>query len=93
MRDVTYQERAALITALCGQVDDLRAAGRYEAAELLDLDVLTPLTCEHGTCDHYTCTEGRSLDEWQEPEPTRWDYESEAFGPTARDAHDFLESA
>tara|TARA_R110000751_G_scaffold44864_4_gene102316 strand:- start:653 stop:1069 length:417 start_codon:yes stop_codon:yes gene_type:complete len=33
--------------------------------------------CAAGTCDHYTCTEGRSLDEWDEPEPTAWDYESE----------------
>jgi hypothetical protein len=33
--------------------------------------------CATGTCDHYTCTEGRSLDEWDEPEPTAWDYESE----------------
>jgi len=35
--------------------------------------------CADGTCDHYTCTEGRSLDEWDEPEPTDWDYNSEAF--------------
>jgi len=33
--------------------------------------------CATGTCDHYVCTEGRSLDEWDEPEPTAWDYESE----------------
>jgi hypothetical protein len=36
--------------------------------------------CAAGTCDHYTCTEGRSLDEWDEPEPTAWDYESEIDG-------------
>jgi hypothetical protein len=24
--------------------------------------------CKAGLCDHYTCTEGRSLDEWIEPE-------------------------
>ena len=35
--------------------------------------------CAAGTCDHYTCTEGRSVDEWDEPEPTDWDYNSEAF--------------
>jgi hypothetical protein len=33
--------------------------------------------CAAGTCAHYTCTEGRALDEWDEPEPTAWDYESE----------------
>ena len=33
--------------------------------------------CEAGICDHYTCTQGRSIDEWDEPEPTAWDYESE----------------
>ena len=35
--------------------------------------------CAAGTCDHYVCTGGRSLDEWDEPEPTAWDYNSEAF--------------
>ncbi len=33
--------------------------------------------CAAGLCEHYTCTEGRSIDEWDEPEPTAWDYESE----------------
>ena len=38
--------------------------------------------CAEGACGHYVCTEGQSLDEWDEPEPTDWDYNSEAFGPS-----------
>ena len=46
--------------------------------------------CAAGTCDHYTCTEGRSLDEWDEPEPTDWDYNSEAFADEG-DSDEFLQ--
>ena len=46
--------------------------------------------CATGTCDHYTCTEGRSLDEWDEPEPTDWDYNSEAFADEG-DSDEFLQ--
>ena len=35
--------------------------------------------CHDGCCNHYTCTEGRSIDEWDEPEPTQWDHNSEAL--------------
>ena len=48
--------------------------------------------CAAGLCDHYTCTEGASLDSWVEPEPTQWDCDSEAYGPTAKDADDFFAS-
>lgn len=46
-----------------------------EAADEAQQDLL----CDQGLCDHYVCTEGRSLDGWIEPEPTGWDYRSEAF--------------
>ena len=26
---------------------------------------LEDLSCQHGTCDHYTCTEGQALAEWE----------------------------
>ena len=43
-----------------------------------DVDqALETINCAAGMCNHYTCTEGRSLDEWVEPEPTAWDYYSE----------------
>lgn len=65
---------------LIAEEKEARAEAEAHAAEIA--------LCEAGLCDHYTCTEGRSLDEWSEPEPTLWDYQSEAFGPTARDAAD-----
>ena len=47
------------------------------------------LLCAQGLCAHYGCTEGRSLVGRFEPEPTTWDYRSEAFSSEA--AFDFYE--
>jgi hypothetical protein len=58
-------------------------AEAYRAASLLEAGFEDDAACRDGTCGHYVCTEGRSLDEWAEPEPTQWDYNSEAFGPSA----------
>jgi len=44
------------------------------------------LDCANGMCDHYTCTEGRSVDGWVEAWSTRWDYVSEAYAETVADA-------
>lgn len=50
--------------------------------------------CENGRCDHYVCTEGRAVAEWErgnahlheDPAVVRADYLREALGPTAADA-------
>lgn len=52
------------------------------ASEAFDR-ALEEALCADGCCDHYVCTEGRALAGWNEPEPSRWDYASEAFGPSA----------
>jgi hypothetical protein len=57
---------------------DLSDLGAFEAlAAAIDgtvraaaLDAEEASLCDAGECGHYTCTEGRSLDEWEEPEWT-----------------------
>ena len=67
---MTYDERAARIDELCKAYDAAR--GRNDYAEMDRIDgILVPLTCAQGTCDHYTCTEGESLAEWERSEIAR----------------------
>ena len=61
---VTYALRAVEIDSLCKRIDTLENNNRWQDAETLRL-TLDRLCCEHGTCDHYTCTEGQSLVEWE----------------------------
>lgn len=74
--------------------DEYTVAEALEDAEALknaeEEERVSKTDCAAGTCDHYVCTEGRSLDEWDEPEPTDWDYNSEAFADEG-DSDEFLQ--
>ena len=50
-------DRAALIARTCTLLDQNDTKALWEKLETL--------TCAHGTCDHYTCTEGAALVEWE----------------------------
>jgi hypothetical protein len=67
-------------------LEDAKALGDAKKKEEADRKA----ECAAGTCDHYTCTEGRSIDEWDEPEPTDWDYNSERFADEG-DSDEFLD--
>lgn len=58
------QERAHEIIALCQKIDALEDQGRPDLAEPF-YATLQNLTCAHGTCGHYTCTQGYDLWEWE----------------------------
>jgi hypothetical protein len=62
---VTEKEFADIVAEAKADAEETKAREEEEAL------------CAAGRCDHYTCTEGRSVDEWDEPEPTDWDYNSE----------------
>ena len=65
MRD---EDRAEEITKLCDQIDSLEDAGRPDLVTVSMMRSLENLTCAHGTCGHYTCTEGQALYEWETSE-------------------------
>jgi len=56
--------RGKMITELCARLDNIRHSERPALYEGLDT-IVEGLTCLHGTCDHYTCTEGQALAEWE----------------------------
>lgn len=62
MRD---QDRAEEITKLCRLIDTLEDAGRPDLVTESMQRSLDNLTCAHGTCGHYTCTEGQALADWE----------------------------
>ena len=64
---VTEEEFADIVAEAKADAEETKARKEEEAL------------CAAGRCEHYTCTQGRSIDEWDEPEPTDWDYNSEAF--------------
>tara|TARA_R110000744_G_scaffold197515_1_gene316762 strand:- start:1452 stop:1832 length:381 start_codon:yes stop_codon:yes gene_type:complete len=78
------EARAIYVDALA---DGLRRNRTLEARLIKERD-LQDAECEAGRCNHYTCTEGASIDGWKELEPTGWDYASEAYGATGRDDAD-----
>ena len=75
---VTEEEFADIVAEAKADAEETKARKEEEAL------------CAAGQCDHYTCTEGRSVDEWDEPEPTNWDYNSEAFADEG-DSDEFLD--
>jgi len=59
--------RGNMIDALCERLDAMDRTYRKAHLALYEglAEVLEGLTCLHGTCDHYTCTEGQALAEWE----------------------------
>ncbi len=80
----SYRDEYTVAEALA----DAKADAKYEAERKAHEEERA--LCEAGICEHYTCTQGRSIDEWDEPEPTDWDYNSEAFADEG-DSDEFLQ--
>lgn len=56
--------RGNMIDALCERLDGISHSDSPILYEGL-YNVMEDLCCQHGTCDHYTCTEGQALAEWE----------------------------
>ena len=61
-RALSHSERTGMINRTCTQIDRNEKAGLPTRALWEKLEALS---CAHGICDHYTCTEGAALAEWE----------------------------